>query len=139
MKKFFSLIFVLCLTMTGIMFAGCKDKEEYLYKVEGVQIESVEIEKDDLTGDFIFEIELENNTKENKIFDFTLIKLKVDDNDAKELDVIDLNKKTINAKADKDFSFILDEEDVNVYGVTVGTSVSIYYSDVKIATILVED
>lgn len=138
MKKIFSLIFVFCLAMTGIMFAGCGDKD-YLYKIEGVEIESVEIERDDLTGDFVLEMELENNTKQNKVFDFTLIKLKVDDNNAKLLDVIDLNKKTINAKADKDFTFILDEEDVNIHGVAVGTSISVYYADAKIATILVED
>ena len=68
MKKIFSLIFVFCLAFTGIMFVGCKDKD-YLYKYQGVEIESVEIEKNN-SGDFIFEIELENNTKENKIFDF---------------------------------------------------------------------
>ena len=138
MKKIFSLIFVLCLAFTGIMFVGCKDKD-YLYKIDGVEIESVEIDRNDITGDFILEIELENNTKSSKDFDFTLIKLKVNNDDSKILNVLNLNKQSISAKADRDFTFILDEEEINVYGVTIGTSVSIYYANDLIATILVED
>ncbi len=137
MKRIFSFMFIMCLTLTSVMFFACKEKGDYLYKVNGIEIESVEIEKNNT--DFIFEIELENKTNENKVFDFTLIKLKVDDNNQKTIVANNFNKQTINAKAEKEFSFILDEEDVNVYGVTIGTSVSVYYADVKIATIVVED
>ncbi|MBR1988638.1 MAG: hypothetical protein IKA36_06365, partial [Clostridia bacterium] len=130
--------FVLCLALTGIMFVGCNDKD-YLYKLEGVEIDSVEIEMNEKTGDFVLDIELENKTKENKLFDFTLIELRVDNNESKLIDIIDLNKQTINAKAEKDFSFILDEEDLNVHGVTVGTKVSVYYGNQLLANVIVDD
>lgn len=138
MKKLFSLLFVFCLAFTGIMLVGCKDDDKYLYKVDGLQIESVEIERNDLTGDFEFEVEIVNKSKENKTFDFGLFELRVD-NDKDKIVEANTSKQTVNARADKDFSFVLDEEDVLVNNVRIGSSISVYYGGQFVATVLVGD
>lgn len=135
MKKIFSLILIFCFAFTAVIFSACKDKKDYLYKVDGIEIQSIEIEQN-LLNDFVVEFELENKTKDKKEFDFTLIKLFVDNKEDKEVEAL-TRKVTLNEKAEKEFEFSLDPESVKNSGLTVGSYVSVYYGDVLLQMVIV--